>query len=257
VSERTTDWAFTLLRPVLKELKVQKLKKKPHVVKASAYKKLIVAGMGKWVIIAHQTSFQDGTKGFAEIIFSKTHNLFLLMIYIDEKLFVNDDCELRTQRKMVGVHEFVHGSAHMCLESFLKSERYIELMDKSIIAKMKMTTSEEFNEMLLAIGELGTKDGAKHEMFTDDHFRLLGKNLMDGFEGNYAELYTELMLSYQLVSETITAFKLQNEGTGANISRLLTFTINELIQSKALDREFVLGRIKLFLPMLYVEFLNE
>jgi hypothetical protein len=255
VSERTTDWAFALLRPILKELKLQKLAKSPPVVKASSYKKLIIAGMGRWVIIARQSSFKDGTKGFAEVIYSNTHKLFLLMICIDKKLFVNDDCVLRTQRKMVAVHEFIHGSAHMFLESFLKSERYIELMDKSIIAKMKMTTSDEFNEMLLAIGELGTKGGTKHEMFTDDHFRLLGKNLMDGFDGNYTELYTELMLSYQLVSETMTAFKLQNEATGINISNLLTLTINELIQKKALDMEFVLGRIKLFLPMLYSKFL--
>jgi hypothetical protein len=255
VSERTTGWAFALLRPVLQQLRVQELKRTPTIVRASVRQELIVAGMEKWVIIARRCSFKDDTKGFAEVIYSKTHKLFFLMIFVDDNLFTNDNYDHRKQRKMVGVHEFVHGSAHMFLESFLKSERYIELMDKSIIAKMKMTTSDDFIEMLQAIGKLGTKDGSKHEVFTDDHFRLLGKNLMDGYDGNYAELYTELMLSYQLVSETMTALKLQHEEVGINISDLLTLAINELIQRKALDMEFVLGRIKLFLPMLYGEFL--
>jgi len=256
VSERTTRWAFSLFRPMLKELKVQKLKNEPHIVRASSHKKLIIAGMSQWVIITRKYSFPDEAKGFAEIIHDKTHDLFILMIFVDEKLFINDnDHSLRTQRKIIAVHEFIHGTAHMCLESFLKSTRYIELMNRSIIAKMKMTTSNEFNEMLSAIGKLGTKEGSKHEMFTDDHYRLLRDNYSDGFDGNYAELYTELMLSYQLVSETITAFKLQNENTGKNFSELLTLTINELIDKKALAVEFVLGRIKLFLPMIYAEFL--
>jgi len=241
---------------MLKQLKVQKLKREPCIVRASEYKKLIIAGMSKWVIIARRSSFQDGTKGFAEIVFSKRHNLFLLMIFIDESLFVDENnCNLRTQRKMVAVHEFVHGAVHMCLESFLKSERYIELMDKSMVAKMNMTTSNEFNEMLSAIGKLGTKGGSKHEVFTDDHFRLLGKGLMDGFSGNYAELYADLLLSYQLMSETMAALKIQQNATRIDISRLLTLTFNELVNKKALDKEFVLGRMKLFLPMLYAEFL--
>ena len=256
MSERTTEWAFDLFRPILKKLKVQKLKTEPRIVRASSEKKLIIAGMERWVIIARKSSFQDGTKGFAEVIYSEKHKLFFLMIFIDQSLYADEDsCGLRTQRKIVAVHEFIHGVAHMCLESHLKSERYVELMDKSIIAKMKMTTSNEFNEMLSAIGKLGTKDGAKHEMFTDDHYRLLGKDYKEGFEGNYAELYTELMLSYQLVSETMAAFKLQPERADINISELLTLTVNELIQKKALDMEFVLVRMKLFLPMLYARFI--
>lgn len=253
MSDRSTVWAFSLFRPILQQLKVQDLKENPVVFKASEHRELIVAGMRRWVIVARQFSFRDQSKGFAKVIYSKTHNLFLLMVCIDKDLYRNDELELRKQRKLVAVHEFVHGTAHMCLESLLKSEKYIECMKESIKAKMERTSSDEFNEMVLAIGKLGTKDGTKYETFTDDHFRLLWDNSMDGFDGNFAELYTELMLSYQLVSETMTALRIQR-GPGANILELLTLAINELIQTKALDKEFVVGRIKLFLARLYADF---
>jgi len=217
MSERTTEWAFTLFRPILKKLKVQKLTKEPHRVILSEYKKLIVARMERWVIIARRSSFADGTKGLAEIIYYESRNLFVLMIFVDESLYENDELELRTQRKMVAIHEFVHGISHMCLASYLRTEQYIELMNKSIIAKMKRTTSDEFNEMISAIGKLGTKDGTNYEIFTDDHYRLLEKNYSDGYNGNYAELFRELMLSYQLVSETIKVFKLQPEGASTSL----------------------------------------
>jgi len=254
VSERSTDWAFGLLRPILQKLKVQELKKSPTVVRASSYTDLVVSKMWKWVIIARQSPMNDDTRGFAEIILDKTNNLFYVLIFIDEKLFTDNTRKLRTQRKMVAIHEFVHGSAHMFLSLYLNSDRYIEYMDRSIIAKMKMTTSNDFIEMLSAIGKLGTKGGSEHEVFTDGHYRLLEEGYRDGFDGNFAELYTYLMLSYQLITETMTAIKIQHGATGIGISELVTHTFNELVEKKALDEVFVLGRIKLFLPMLYEKF---
>lgn len=256
MNERTTDWAFTLLRPVLKQLKVQKLTKIPTVIKVSEHKKFIIHGMGRWIIIARQSLFSDQTKGCTTVAWDETRKLFLLQIIVDQNLFANNEHGLRAQRKMVAVHEFVHGSAHIFLSSFLKQEKYIEFMTKSIIAKIQMTTSDEFNTMLLAIGKLGTKDGTKHEIFSDGHFRLLEEDYMDGFDGNFAELYIHLLLSYQLVFETMTAIKIKHDSTGTSIdiSELLTLTFNELVDKKALDREFVLGRMKLFLPMLFASF---
>lgn len=257
MSERTTtDWAFNLLRPILQELKVQELEETPRYVKASSYRNLIINGMERWVVIARQFSFKDESRGFVQIVLDKTHDLFLLIINIDKDLFINNSLNLRTQRKMIAVHEFVHGAAHIFLSTFIKPERYIELMDKSMIAKVKMTSSEEFNEMLSAIGKLGIKGGTK-EVFSDGHYRLLEDGFMDGFMGNFTELYIYLLLSYQLVCETMTAIKKRHEAvnsTKISISELLTLTINELTDKKALDKDFVLGRIKLFLPMLFLDF---
>ena len=252
--ERTTEWAFALLRPILKELKVQQLKKSISVVRASAHRKLILAGMGRWIIVARQSSFADQKKGCAIIALDIQHNLFLLQISVDKNMFTDDEHSSRISRKIVAVHEFVHGSAHMFLSSFLKSERYIEFMKKSMESKMRMTTSEEFNAMISAIGKLGTKDVSRLEVFTDGHFRLLEDGFIDGFDGSFSELYTYLLLSYQLVNETMTAIKIKHEPAGIDISELLTLTFNELVNKKALDEEFVLGRMKLFLPMLYEKF---
>ena len=246
--------AFALLRPALKHLEVQKLTCEPKVFKCSSSTPLKSTGFGKWVIIARKISSSDGAKGRTTIVFDKKHNLFLLFIFIDESLFVDDAVIQRMNRKMIAVHEFVHCSAHMILKNYYGETRYIELMESSIIKKLAMTTSNEFNEMVSAIGKLGTKDGSTHEMFTDGHFRLLDKNYKDGFLGNYAELYTELMLSYQLVSETMTAIKNQHTNPQIGISELLTLTVRNLMDKKALDMEFVLGRIKLFLPLIFSEF---
>jgi len=253
VSEHTTEGAFALLRPILQNLKVQELEGIPRLYRTSSSIHLKAAGFGKWVIIAKQTAYSNGLRGHTDIIFDKTHNLFLLFIFVDKNLFKNNRLELRIQRKMVAVHEFVHCAAHMLLMNFYGEKKYIELMENSIINKVAMTTSEQFIEMLSAIGKLGTKDGDRHEIFTDGHFRLLEKNMRDGFLGNFAELYTNLLLSYQLISETMTDIKQQN-GNKIDISNLLTLTFNDLVEKKALDKEFVLGRIKMFLPVLFSDF---
>lgn len=252
--EFTTEGAFALLRPVLQNLKVQELKEFPRVYRASSSIHLKANGFGRWVIIAKQTTFPDNTKGSTIIAFDKTHNLFLLFVFIDKNLFKNDKIELRTQRKMVAVHEFVHCVAHMFLMNFYGDKKYIELMENSINNKVKLTTLDQFNEMVSAIGKLGTKDGGRHEIFTDGHFRLLDNKLKDGFLGNFAELYTNLLLSYQLISETMANIKQQYKDTRVELSTLLTLTFRDLVDKKALDKEFILGRIKLFLPALFIEF---
>ena len=253
--ERTAEGAFALLRPVLQELKVQHLKIEPVIVKASSYKELIIAGMEKWIIVARHFPFNNNSRGLAKVIFDKTHNLFILFICIDRNLFINDGQYLRKQRKMVAIHEFVHGSAHMFLESYHRSERYIEFMEKSIIEKVKMTYSNEFIEMLAAIGKLGSKDGTEHDVFTDGHFRLLKGLYDDGFDGNFVELYIYFLLSYQLIFETMTAIKIQHEATGISMTELLVLTFNELVENKALDNEFVIKRMGHFLPKIYADFL--
>ena len=205
--------------------------------------------MERWIIIARQASLKDRTQGLTEIILDQKHNLYLLMIYVNENLFADDSYNLRKQRKMIAVHEFVHGSAYMIMSSTLRSKMFFEIVNQSIGLKIKMTTSDEFNAMLSAIGKLGSKNESEHGLFSDGHFRLVG----DGFIGNYSELYINLLLSYQLILETMTSFTLKHTGK-KDISSLLTLTFNELVDKKALDRIFVLGRMKLFLPVLYDKF---
>jgi hypothetical protein len=228
---------------------VQELSVRPNVVRASQFPDLVTAGMERWIIIACQTSLKGGIHGLTEIVLDQKHNLYLLMVFVNKNLFTDDSHNLRKQRKMIAVHEFVHGSAYMIMSSTLRPERFVDIMNQSINSKMKMTTSDEFNAMLLAIGKLGSKIEPEHGLFSDGHFRLVG----DGFMGNYTELYINLLLSYQLILETMTSITLQHSKE-KDISTLLTLTFNELVDKKALDEIFVLGRMKLFLPVLYDKF---
>lgn len=247
----TTEGAFDLLRPVLKQLRVQDLTETPAIVRASEHPDLIAVGMGRWVIIACQSSCQGGAKGFVEIVWDQEHDLFLLMIYIDKGLFANKGQVLRSQRKMIAIHEFTHGFAYMFMSVFLTPPIFIQIMDQYIFTKVKMTTSDQFDSMLSAIGKLGSQT---HHLFSDGHFRLFG----DGFTGNYSELYINLLLSYQLIVETMTVIKREREKNGESplaIPEHLSLTINELIEKKALDKDFVRGRMTQFLPLLYAKFL--
>ena len=248
ITAQVTEAAFNILRPVLQELKVQELKKEPSIVRASKYDDLITAGMERWIIIARRTASLEGNRGCAAIAFDKTNNLFLLAINIDEKLFENDGYELRVQRKMVAVHEFVHGAAHMFMSTFLKPILYIESMQLSMTSKVKMTTSDEFNIMLSTIGQLSNKDKTGNQPFADGHFRLGG----DGSPINYSELYINLLLSYRLILETMTSIRLYDDKI--DISRLITLSFNYLVEKKALDKEFVITRMKLFLPRIFEKF---
>jgi hypothetical protein len=246
----TAEWAFDLLRPVLKQLNVQNLEETPVLVRATGYANLIAAGMERWVIIACQSSCQNGAEGFLEIVWDEKHDLFLLIINVNKDLFVNNEQSLRAQRKRIAIHELVHGFAYMFMSVFLTSGVFIQIMDQYTDKKVIMFTSAQFGSMLSAIGILGSK---ADWLFSDGHFRLFG----DGFAGNYSELNINLLLSYQLLVETITAIKREKEKTGdiIHVPELLSLTLNELVEKKALDKDFVRGRMTQFLPMLYAEFL--
>jgi len=149
---------------------------------------------------------------------------------------------------MVAVHELTHGFAHMYMSHYLGLENYIKTMEENVNSKIKMTTSKEFDLMLDTIGKLGKKGGKENQPFSDGHFRLFG----DGFSGSYSDLNIKLLLSYQLIAETMIEIK--SKHPGIDISELLTITVRELVNNKALNRDFVIGRIIHFLPRLYQDF---
>ncbi|MDR1804141.1 MAG: hypothetical protein LBQ94_11110 [Treponema sp.] len=247
VYDQITEWAFTLLRPVLKQLDVQKLKKEPRIVRASEHDGLKAAGMGRWVIFAQQAAFQEEERGCVSITFDTARKLFYLTINVDEKLYASNDLELRTQRKIIAIHELVHGFSYMYTSTFLPLDSFVETVNQSMNAKVKMTTSEEFEKILSIIRQPGVK---RSGLLPDGHYRLV----VDGFRGNYGELCMNLLLSYQLISEFMTTIKQQHKKTGINFTTLLGRTISELVEQKALEKELVLGRMALFFPRLYDDF---
>jgi hypothetical protein len=244
MSERNVESVVGLLRPLLKDLQVQQLGNDPVVLKASSYRELVVAGLSNCIVMARQTGFSDDTKGCFSFSYDTKHDIFLFVISVNKNLFFNDFLDLRVARKAVAVHEFIHCVSALLLLSRLRKEAFIERTQSIIQKKVRLTTSHEFNNLLSALRELGKNDKyAQPELLADEHFRISDE---DDFNGNYGDLYLNFLLSYQLLRETIEAIKYNIPGI--LFTKLLIAVHQELVEKKALQRDFVLGRIKMFLP---------
>jgi hypothetical protein len=243
---------ISLFRPILKDLKVQYISGNPTVVKASDYRDLIVAGMSRCIIVARQTTFTDDTKGCLSFSYDKDHNIFLFVINVDHNFFDNDSEALRILRKTVAVHEFVHCTAAMLLLSRSRPDVFIQRTQRTISEKVTLTTSMGFTSLLEALGMVGSNSNIpKPELLTDEHFRISNE---DEFIGHYGDLYINFLLSYQLLHETIMAAKIQHSNQNMQFVDLILIVHRELAEKKALDRNFVLGRIRTFLPNIVAEF---
>jgi hypothetical protein len=250
MSDRDTNNVVDLLRPILRDLHVQSLTPDPVVVKASKYRRLIVAHLDRCIIVARQTNFSDDTKGCLSFSYETKRNLFLFVINVDARLFQDDDLESKVARKAVAIHEFVHCASALLLLSCLRPENFIERTKTIIARKVKLTTSDQFDALLAALKQIDTNNTVlASELLTDEHFRI-GND--DEFIGNYGDLYLNFLLSYQLLKETMFALKI-NTPDIAFIDLLLNVH-KELVEKKALQRNFVLGRIKLFLPNIFADF---
>jgi hypothetical protein len=153
--ERNSEIVVELLRPLLMDLHVQRLDFDPVVVRLSNHRKLIVAGMGRCIVVARKTSFLDDTKGCLSFSYDKTRGIFLFIINVNAKLFANDLHDSKVERKAVAIHEFVHCASALLLLSSLGVEAFIRRTASIISNKVKLTTSDSFNSLLAALRELG------------------------------------------------------------------------------------------------------
>jgi hypothetical protein len=252
ISKEDTENVVSLLRPVLKDLHVQCLKFEPELVQLSNYRELIMAGMGRCVIVARRASFSDDTKGCLSFSYDKKLRIFLFIINVNENLFLDNSHEKRVERKAVAIHEFVHCASALLL-SRLKTNVFIKRIVDIISKKINLTKSDEFNSLLAALKKLGKSSKiTPSELLVDGHFRIDGA---DGFVGNYGDLYLNFLLSYRLLSETI--MNIMNDNHDISLTDLLLAVHKDLVETKALQRDFVLGRIKTFLPNIVSDFLQS
>jgi hypothetical protein len=248
--ERNTENVVKLLRPALKSLHVQCLEFEPMSVRLSKYRNLREAGMGRCIVVARKTSFSDNTTGCLSYSYDRNRKIFIFIINVNENLCTDDSHGQKVKRKVVAVHEFVHSASALLLLSCLSTDVFIKKTAVIISAKVKLTTSDKFNSLLETLRELG-KNGniTQSELLMDEHFRI---DHADKFSGNYGDLYLNFLLSYQLLRETMAAIK--RDKPGISFTELLRDTHKELVETKALQRDFVLGRIKTFLPRIFSDF---
>ncbi|GMO33397.1 MAG: hypothetical protein Ta2B_13960 [Termitinemataceae bacterium] len=242
------DWATEHFRTVLKDLQVQNISPTPKFVLLSDYREHIIAGMDRCVIIIKQAAFSDKiTKGNFILVNDKERKLFYLIISIDTSLFSNTDIDDRIKQKAIAVHEFTHCAAALFLLSVIRTESFIDKLTAKIAEKVKKTTAQEFENLLSALVKINIQ-GHQSELLTDDHFRIGD----EGFSDNYAELYLNFLLSYQLVEETLRAAKIRTNKS--SLPELLQVVVDDLHEKKALEHSFILNRLVSYIPRLIVDF---
>ncbi|MBD5404311.1 MAG: hypothetical protein HDR55_04910 [Treponema sp.] len=255
------EWAVDIFRPLLQELNVQNIGDVPTIIKTTDKRNFIIKGMGRCIIGIQRQVLADGQKGYCVFIHKKELNLFVLSIVIDESLFTSDRHDLRVQRKALAIHEFVHCVAIMLSLSLLGSgpNPLIESLKKILSERLTVTTSDDFNQLLKALGTLSeTKDYKRLPLFNDKHFR----TGFEDFPDDYADLYLNFLFSYELLREVVDSDKLKTFKSliiSKDSERLIDFlngVISEITNTKALEMEFVVQRFLYFLPRLSEELLK-
>lgn len=257
-SNRNVEWAVETFRPLLQALKLQYVGTKPTIVNASDFRNLIVKGMGRCVLAVQRQKISDGQKGYCVFIHNKELNIYILSIVIDEKFFSDDSHENRVQRKALGIHEFVHCVAIMMSVSLLGTgpNPLIERLKQILSEKLSVTTSEDFTALLKALGEISADaEPPKITMFNDKHFR----TGFEDFPDDYADLYLNFLFSYKLLREIIDDQRLETfkhlilAKEAEQLTKFLNEILTEIVEVKALEKEFVYQRFLFFLQRLSIE----
>lgn len=259
-SNRNVKWAVETFRPLLKSLRLQYLPELPVVVKAKDFRNLIIKGMGRCVIGVQRQEITDGQDGYCTFIHDKKRDIFFISIVINERFFADDSLKARTERKALGIHEFVHCVAIMMSVSSLGSgpNPLIERLKEILREQLSVTTSADFTQLLNALGAIQGNMTPAAPLCNDKHFR----TEFEDFPDDYAELYLSFLFSFNLLLEEIdkhdkNSFKesIKNEDTDG-ITVFLNEVIDGLVTDKALDRNLVIQRLCGFLPQLIL-YLNH
>ncbi|MEE0886771.1 MAG: hypothetical protein UIB61_07685 [Treponema sp.] len=261
-SNRNVEWAVETFRPLLKDLHLQNVSKdSPTIIKTADFRNLIVKGMGRCIIAVQRQVISDGQSGYCTFIYNKEYNLYILSIVIDENLFNNDSLDSRTKRKALGIHEFVHCVAILMSISLLGTgpNPLIERLKSILNEKLTVTTSDDFTQLFKALGTIAENNDSQNiSLFSDKHFR----TGFEDFPDDYADLYLNFLFSYKLLKEIINFERMEtfkNLLLAKDSKRLVSFLndiFNEIVENKALDRNFVMQRFCYFLPRLSCELLR-
>lgn len=261
VGDRDTEWALETFRPLLKDLHLQFVEEKPTIIKTMDYRNLIVKGMGRCIISVTKKKVPQGKKGYCVFSHNSEYNIYILLIVMDEGLFLDNSLELRIQRKALGIHEFVHCAAIMMSLSRLGSSPnpLINSLRKALSDKLTVTTSEDFTQLLAALGAIPNDDKYPDvSIFCDKHFR----TEFEDFKGDYADLYLNFLFPYDLIIEMLgerklSKFKMLVKEKKSDLSDFLKNIIDEIVEKKAIERNFVHKRFVYFLPILVRECIDS
>ena len=135
----------------------------------------------------------------------------------------------------------------------------VERLKQILSEKLTVTTSDDFTALLQALGSIsGNDDMRKLSMFNDKHFR----TGFEDFPDDYADLYLNFLFSYKLLREVVDSARLETfkglilAKESERLAQFLNDVIKELVETKALEKDFVFQRFIYFLPRLSMDLLK-
>ncbi len=254
-------WVLRLFRPILRELNVQDLPVSPsqRVVTLFNNKNFITNNMGKCIITIRQGNFNPDIMGYYILLYNSTHDIFILIININQSLAGKEGAEKKVLQKIVAVHEFVHCLAALLSIKQIESKSLIKSLQNRLQKKIHFTTEVKLGKLLQELDANLTNTVFKSQdpdyVFPDEHFRLG----YEDFPVSYPVIYRQFLLSRDLFEEyfTKTMQKQFNEliNRGENVKAITLFSpiISKLIEEKALTPNFIKRRMQEeFLPHYYL-----
>lgn len=184
-------------RPLLQALKFRELSKNRSYTPVQKFRNI---HLSRCVIVTMGDSLPDDTDGYFMFLNDRKRNLFILTIKINDKFFADNMLKTQSDRKLVGVHEFIHCVAIMlCLSKMADNPNpLLASLEEKVRDKVEMYSQDTFSELLNSV----LKDSFKFSSSptpTDSHFRIGDED----FKGDYADLYANFLFPYSLFIERL------------------------------------------------------
>lgn len=184
-------------RPLLQSLNFRELSKDKVYTPVQKFRNI---HLSRCVIVTMGESLPDDTDGYFMFLNDKKRNLFILTIKINDKFFADNILETQSNRKLVGVHEFIHCVAIMlCLSKMADNPNpLLARLEEKIKNKVEMYSQDTFSELLNSVLNDSFKFSSSPTP-TDSHFRIGDED----FRGDYADLYANFLFPYSLFIERL------------------------------------------------------
>lgn len=249
--KRDLEWATKIFRPLLKDLNIAHLTSGNTQVFTADYRAFIQRNMDNCIVIVccHKLS-QEHHQGLFIWQYNEKEHFYALYIVLNTNLKADS-----VARKAISVHEYVHCVAAMLAFSRLKTKDLINILHARMSKRFHVLTSIDVDKILKDLNGKNKSTPKKLDTFDDPHFRIEWED----FQASYAELYRNLLLSYELFCEKgffddVAREKLHQYLRQANSDgaiSLLSDVTDAIASRKRLDRDFVFQRVmQIFLPMI-------
>lgn len=250
-NQRNTQWAVDFFYPLQKALDLHNISEMPTIIKTHEFKKMRFKRTLRCHISVLYAKMEDEAHGYFVFSREPISKVFFLSMVLNKKLFEDNSHELKVQRNATAVHEFIHCLAALMSVSAIDIDIDSLVEELTAIMKKKQRNKTASKDILAVIDLLSSKLANNNEIpdiLTHAHF----ETGYEDFTGDYADLYVEALLPYNLFIEIFEQeikafFKYLEKKDKRSCSAILVSMINELKEKEALDHNFALAQVSKYL----------